>query len=132
MRLQITVRHGHVSDSVRNYVEEKFSKLDRRLHEATNVDVVLDRERNPKIANDHLVEATVHLKGPTLHLKEAATTYEAAADVLVDKLERQVGRYRQKRVHEPRRKASGSEPEPIPIEAIDLEAAESDSRETAA
>jgi putative sigma-54 modulation protein len=132
MRLQVTVRHGHVSDSVRAYVEDKFGKLDRRLHEATNVDVVLDREHNPKIANDHVVEATVRLKGPTLHLKEAATTYEAAADVLVDKLERQVERYRDKRVHEPRRKASTGGPEPLPVEAIERELHQDASRESAA
>jgi putative sigma-54 modulation protein len=118
MRLQVTVRHGQVNDSVRTYVEEKFRKLDRRVHDGTTVDVVLDREHNPKIADDHVVEATVRLKGPTLHLKEAATTYEAAVDMLVDKLERQVERYRDKRVHEPRRRAAG-EPEPASIETTE-------------
>ncbi|HEY7731466.1 MAG TPA: ribosome-associated translation inhibitor RaiA [Gaiellaceae bacterium] len=113
MRLQVTVRHGHVNDSVRGYVEGKFRKLERRLHDATLIEVVLDRERNPKIADDHVVEATAYLKGPTLHGREAASTYEAAADVLVDKLERQVERYRDKRVREPRRRASANEP-PVP------------------
>jgi putative sigma-54 modulation protein len=121
MRLQITVRHGHVNDSVRDYVEEKFTKLERRLHDATSIDVVLDRERNPKIADDHVVEATVHLKGPTLHGREAATTYEAAVDVLVDKLGRQVERYRDKRVREPRRRAAADEPEVVPVEVIEQE-----------
>lgn len=121
MRLQVTVRHGHVNDSVRDYVEEKFKKLERRLHDATSIDVVLDRERNPKIADDHVVEATVHLKGPTLHGREAATTYEAAVDVLVDKLGRQVERYRDKRVREPRRRAAGDEPAPVPVEVIEQE-----------
>lgn len=131
MRLQVTIRHGHVNDSVRDYVEEKFRKLDRRLHDGTTIDVVLDREHNPKIADDHVVEATVRLKGPTLHLKEAATTYEAAADLLVDKLERQVERYRDKRVREPRRRAAG-EAEPVPIEVIERELEEDASEEPAA
>jgi putative sigma-54 modulation protein len=109
MRLQVTVRHGHVNDSIRSYVEGKIRKLDRRLHDETLIEVVLDRERNPKIASDHVVEATVHLKGPTLHGREAATTYEAATDLLVDKLERQIERHRDKRVHEPRRRASAGE-----------------------
>ncbi len=105
MRLRITVRHGQVHDGVRTYVESKFSKLGRRLHEETLVEVVLDRARNPKIADDHLVEAELHLKGPNVHGREAAATYEAATDLLVDKLERQIERYRDKRVHEPRREA---------------------------
>ena len=72
MRLKVTVRHGHVNDGVRSYVESKFAKLGRRLHDETLVEVVLDRERNPKIADDHLVEAEVHMKGPNLHGREAA------------------------------------------------------------
>ena len=119
MQLQVTVRHGQVNDAIRGYVEGKFRKLERRLHESTVVDVVLDRERNPKIADDHVVEATVYLKGPTLHGREAATTYEAAADLLVDKLERQVERHRDKRVHEPRRRASAAEPSPVPPEVLE-------------
>ena len=86
MRLQLTVRHGHVNDGVRSYVESKFAKLSRRLHDETLVEVVLDRERNPKIPAGHLVEAELHVKGPNLHGREAAATYEAAADLLVDKL----------------------------------------------
>jgi putative sigma-54 modulation protein len=119
MRLNLTVRRGHVSDGVRSYVEAKFVKLGRRLHDGTLVEVVLDRERNPKIPDDHVVEAEVHVKGPNLHGREAATTYEAATDVLVDKLERQIERLRDKKVQEPRRRAQGTPPEPIPVEEIE-------------
>ena len=119
MRLQVTVRHGQVSDGVRRYVESKFAKLGRRLHDGTLVEVVLDRERNPKITDDHLVEAEVHMKGPNLHGREAATTYEAATDLLVDKLERQIERRRDKVVRDPRRRVQAVEPEPLPVEEIE-------------
>ena len=119
MRLQVTVRRGHVSEDVRRYVESKLGKLGRRLHEETLVEVVLDRERNPKIADDHVVEAEIHMKGPTLFGREAASTYEAATDLLVDKLERQIERLRDKKVHEPRRRAQGALPEPVPVEEIE-------------
>ena len=120
MRLQVTVRHGHVNDGVRSYVESKFAKLGKRLHESTLVEVVLDRERNPRIADDHVVEAELHLKGPHLRGREAATTHEAATDLLVDKLERLVERERDKKVHEPRRRAHGASPaEPVPAEEIE-------------
>ena len=119
MRLKVTVRHGHVNDSVRSYVESKFAKLARRLHDETLVEVVLDRERNPKIPDDHLVEAELHMKGPNLHGREAAATYEAAADLLVDKLERQIERRRDKVVREPRRRTPGAPTEPVPVEQIE-------------
>jgi putative sigma-54 modulation protein len=119
MRLQVTVRRGQVSDDVRRYVESKLAKLGRRLHEDTLVEVVLDRERNPKISDDHVVEAELHVKGPNLFGSEAATSYEAATDLLVDKLERQVERLRDKKVREPRRRLPGTEPEPTPVEEIE-------------
>ena len=119
MRLQVTVRRGHVSDDVRRYVESKLAKLGRRLHPDTLVEVVLDREQNPKIADGHVVEAELHMKGPNLFGREASSTYEAATDLLVDKLERQVERLRDKKVHEPRRRAQGAPPEPLPVEEIE-------------
>jgi ribosomal subunit interface protein len=120
MRLQVTVRRGHVNDGVRSYVESKFAKLGRRLHESTLVEVVLDRERNPRITDDHVVEAELHLKGPNLRGREAATTYEAATDLLVDKLERLVERERDKKVREPRRRVQAAAPsEPVPVEEIE-------------
>jgi putative sigma-54 modulation protein len=105
MQLQVKAHHGSVSDSVRAYAEKRLSKLSRRLYPQTVVEVTLSRENNPSIRNDHVAEAVVFTKGPNLVARESATTYEAAVDQLVDKLERQVERYRDKRVLEPRRAA---------------------------
>jgi putative sigma-54 modulation protein len=106
MRLQIKAHHANVTDSVRAYAEKRISKLDKRLHDLTRVEVTLSREHNPSISDDHLAEGVVHTKGPTIVARESAQTYEAAIDRLVDKLERQIERYRDKRTHEPRRTAS--------------------------
>jgi ribosome hibernation promoting factor len=106
MRLQLKAHHDHLSDSVRAYAEKRLSKLDRRLYEGTLVEVTLSRERNPSIADDHSAEAIVYAKGSSLVAREHAATYEAAIDRLVDKLERQIERYRAKRKEEPRRGAA--------------------------
>jgi ribosome hibernation promoting factor len=105
MKLQIKAQHGSVPDTVRSYTEKRFSKLSRRLYAGTKVDVTLSQERNPSIREDHVAEGVVFTKGPNLVARESATSYEAAIDQLVDKLERQIERYRDKRVREPRRGA---------------------------
>ena len=69
------------------------------------MELTLSRERNPSIADDHVAEVIVYTKGPNLVARESATTYEAAIDELVEKLERQIERYRDKRRLEPRRDA---------------------------
>jgi putative sigma-54 modulation protein len=120
MRLQVKARNGHLPESVRAYAEKRLSKLDRRLHDLTLVEVTLSQEHNPSISDDHCAEGVVHTKGPTLVARESALTYEAAIDRLVDKLERQVERYRDKRTHEPRRNArQRGESLPAPIEQLE-------------
>jgi putative sigma-54 modulation protein len=105
MQLQIKAQHAPVPDAVRVYTEKRLAKLARRLYEGTVVEVTFSRERNPSIRDDHVAEGVVFTKGSNLVARESATTYEAAVDQLVDKLERQIERYRDKRVQEPRRAA---------------------------
>jgi ribosomal subunit interface protein len=105
MQLQIKAQHETVPESVHAYAEKRLSKLARRLYEGTVVEVTFSRERNPSIRDDHVAEGVVFMKGRNLVAREAASTYEAAVDRLVDKLERQIERSRDKRVLEPRRAA---------------------------
>ena len=114
MRLQVKARRGHVSEQVRAYAEKRLAKLERRLYPDTLVEVTLEKLNNRSIREDHVAEAVVHTKGPNVVAREEAETYEAALDRLVDKLERQIERYRDKRTHEPRRASqrAGKAPEP--------------------
>jgi putative sigma-54 modulation protein len=105
MQLQIKAHRASVPDSVHAYAEKRLSKLARRLYEGTVVEVTFSREHNPSIRDDHVAEGVVFMKGPNLVAREAALTFEAAIDRVVDKLERQIERHRDKRVHEPRRAA---------------------------
>ena len=101
MRLQVTARHGHVNDSVRSYAEEKLTKLERRLHDTPAIErdaVDASTTRRSRTTTSSRQSST--RRGRRLHGREAAATYEAAIDRLLDKLERQVERYRDKRVHE--------------------------------
>jgi putative sigma-54 modulation protein len=108
MRLQVKGRNVEVSDSIRRYAEEKLGKLERQLADPTQVELELAIETNPSIAENHVAEATIWTKGPTLRAREASTSYEASIDQLVTKLERQVKRYREKRSRkETGRRANG-------------------------
>jgi len=118
MQLKLTARHDNPSEATRKYAEAKLSKLDRRLHDLTLVEVTFSREHNPSIADDHTVDAVVHAKGPNLVARESAPTYEVAIDRLVDKLERQVERYRDKRTVETRRRSQSEASAAPPVEEL--------------
>ena len=116
MRLQVRGKNVDVSDALREYAEEKLGRLERQLSDATRVELELAVERNPSIAASHVAEATIWTKGPPLRAREAAPDARASIDQLVDKLERQVKRYREKR-----RSRRGPGDGAIPEDAIPLE-----------
>jgi putative sigma-54 modulation protein len=103
MRLQVKGKNVEVSPSMREYAERKLAKLDKQLAEQTQVEVELSEQKNPSIAESHVAEATIFTKGPTLRAREASTDMKVSIDQLVDKLERQVKKYRERRTVEPRR-----------------------------
>jgi ribosome hibernation promoting factor len=112
MRLQVKGKNVEVSPSIREYAERKLAKLGKQLAEQTQVEVELSEQRNPSIAASQVAEATVFTKGPTLRAREASPDMKASIDQLVDKLERQVKRYRERRRVEPRRHADHNNVEP--------------------
>jgi putative sigma-54 modulation protein len=97
MRLQIRGKNVEVSEAIRAYAEEKLGKLDRQLADPVRVELELTVEKNPSIAASHIAEATIWTKGPVLRARDSARDARASIDLLVDKLERQVTRYHEKR-----------------------------------
>jgi len=120
MQLHVKGKNLEVNDSIRSYVERKLQKLDRRLHELTEVEIELAVERNPSIAESQVAEATVHLKGRTLRARETARDMKAAIDQLSDKLVRQV-----RDLHDKRVGGRKHFEEPIPAEPVETEITES-------
>jgi putative sigma-54 modulation protein len=116
MRLQVKGKNVEVTDAIRSYAERKLGKLARQLADPTRVELELAVERNPSIADNHVAEATIWTKGPTLRAREASADMKASIDLLVEKLERQVTRYRQKRRHEHERHSNNSQPNVVPFE----------------
>jgi putative sigma-54 modulation protein len=98
MQLHVKGKNLEVNESIRSYAERRLRKLDRRLHDSTVVELELAEERNPSIAESQVAEATVHLKGRTLRVREAERDMRAAIDQLADKLVRQIKDIHDKRV----------------------------------
>ena len=103
MRLQVKGKNVEVTPSIREYAERKLGRLGKQLAEQTQVELELSEQRNPSIADSQIAEATVFTKGPTLRARESSRDMKASIDMLVDKLERQVKRYSERRRVEPRR-----------------------------
>jgi len=115
VRLQVKGKNVDVTDSLKDYALQKLGKLDKHLNDAARLELELHVERNPSISQNQVAEATVWTKGPVLRARESSTDMKASIDLLVDKLERQARRYRDKRRRGPGRGNHNDTAESIPV-----------------
>jgi putative sigma-54 modulation protein len=97
MQLQVRGKNVEVTDAIRGYAEQKLRKLERHLSDQARCELELAVEKNPSIAASHVAEATIWTKGPVIRAREASEDMRASIDQLIEKLERQATRYREKR-----------------------------------
>jgi len=91
MQINLTGHHVEITDSLRTYVDTKFEKLERHFDHINNVHVILNVEKLSQKA-----EATVHLTGGEVFANSEHTDMYAAIDSLIDKLDRQVIKHKEK------------------------------------
>jgi putative sigma-54 modulation protein len=91
MQIIITGQQLQVTDSLRNYVLEKFARLERHSDRVMDAHVILQVEKLVQKA-----EATVNLQGGSVFAEETHEDMYAAIDGLVDKLDRQIVKHKEK------------------------------------
>lgn len=91
MQINITGHRLEVTTSLRTFTEEKFDKLERHFDHITKINVIFDVEKLRQIA-----EATVYVAGAELHASSESEDMYAAIDALIDKLDRQLIKHKEK------------------------------------
>jgi putative sigma-54 modulation protein len=98
MQIAVTFRHMETSDPIRAYVEEKLSRVKKYIEEPIDAQVVLSVAKKIR----HSAEVTIVAKGITIKGSEETNDMYAAVDNVVDKIERQLKRYKEKiKEHKP-------------------------------
>ena len=118
VRLQIKGKNVELTESLKAYAQQKLSKLEKHVGDGARLELELAVERNPSIAQNQIAEATIWTKGPVLRARESSTDMRASIDLLVDKLERQARRYRERRRRGPSRDQALVAPE-TPVRAVE-------------
>ncbi|MHB1314035.1 MAG: ribosome hibernation-promoting factor, HPF/YfiA family [Christensenellales bacterium] len=98
MRIIITGKNMEVSDYLKDVAEKKLGKLGKYFNPDTDVQVTMSTQRGR-----HLVEVTIPFNGMVIRGEESTGDMYASIDNVIDKLERQIERYRTKlgkRIHQ--------------------------------
>lgn len=106
MQLSLTGHHIEVTDALRGYVENKFERLARHFDQVINVHVILSVAKLRQSA-----EATIQVNGASLFADAVQEDMYAAIDELIDKLDRQVKKHKEKKVNHRTSTPKGPEPE---------------------
>ena len=91
MQLNITGQNIEITDTLREFLNTKFAKLEQYFERINQVYIVLKVEKVVQIA-----DATLHVNGGELHASAEGQEMYAAIDGLIDKLARQLTKHKDK------------------------------------
>ena len=109
MQINLTRYHVDVTDALKDYVENKFERLARHFDHVLAIHVVLSVEKLRQKA-----EATLHVNGGRVFADSIHEDMYAAIDGLIDKLDRQVLRHKEKKSNHRGNSLKGPEAEGEP------------------
>ena len=92
MQINLTGHHIDITPALRDYVNNKFQKIQRYFSNITNVHVILSVDKKFQ----QKAEARLHLAKAEVFAESEADDMYAAIDLLIDKLDRQVLKHKEK------------------------------------
>ena len=99
MQIDIKGRNVPVTDKIRAHAERRLTKVERQVSDLARLEIEIFKERNPRVTDCHVAEATLYLKGVTLRARDASPEMLHSLNLMVDELARQVKRHRDKLRH---------------------------------
>ena len=97
MKVIVQGRNLQVTDRLREYVEDKTNKLDRYLPTITEARMELSTEKTRSAEDRQVAQLTVRIKGVLLRSEERSADMFTSVDMVMDKIRRQIDRYKKKR-----------------------------------
>jgi putative sigma-54 modulation protein len=107
--LLVVGKHTEIDARLRALTEEKLTRIEKFANDVRRVDVEYDELATRKAGDSHTCEILVHLNQHLVKGKASAAEHPAALDLAVDKVERQMRRLHDRRVHR-RNGARGTRP----------------------
>jgi putative sigma-54 modulation protein len=96
MNLTISGHHLELTPAIREYVESKLSRIKRHFDDVLDITVILSVDKLTEKEKRQKAEINLRVKGKDMHAEGIAQDMYAAIDCLMDKLDRQVMKYKNK------------------------------------
>jgi putative sigma-54 modulation protein len=96
MKLLANGRNIELTDAIKTYVNEKIGRLDQHYDFIQEIHVFLGVEKNPRVTNNQLAEATVIVSRAVLRVEVSSDNLYGSIDKLADKIDRVLARHKTK------------------------------------
>jgi putative sigma-54 modulation protein len=97
VRIDVRGVNVELTEELREAVTSRFARVGRQVSELATLEVELREERNPRIRDSMVAEATLRLKGRTLRAQEASPEMLHSIHELAEDIRRQVKKHREMR-----------------------------------
>lgn len=115
MEISIRGKNIELTEALKNYIDDKVGRLERFFDSINRVDVTLTVEKNRSIENTQRAEVTMHVNGTVIRAEEATVSMYSSIDIVVDKLERQLKKYKSKIYNSMRNRGRAGKIKGMPI-----------------
>jgi putative sigma-54 modulation protein len=94
MNLTISGHHVEVTPAIREYVQNKLERVKRHFDQVIDIAVILTVDNLTEKEKRQKAEINLHMSGKTVYVESLSQDLYAAIDSLIDKLDRQVMKYK--------------------------------------
>lgn len=96
MRITVQGRNIEITDAIKAYAEEKIGKVMNHYDQIQSIDIVLNVIKNPSVSLNHTAEVICKFISGSVQAEEHAESMYASIDLVADKLDRQVKKFKDK------------------------------------
>lgn len=99
MYIHVNGKNIEITDAIKAYVKEKLGKVTNHYDQITGMDVILSVIKNPAATGKHVAEVSCKTNTSVIRCEESAESMYESIDLLADKLDRQVKKFKNKALY---------------------------------
>ena len=108
MQINVQAKGLTLTDALKDYAVKKLNKIEHFFQNIQQVEIELEVNNTKDAAQSQVAKVTVMVSGSKLHAQEISADMYASIDLLMDNIDNQVKKYKDKMIHEKRRESAKS------------------------
>ncbi len=106
MQINVSAKGTELTQALKDYAVKKLNKVEHFFGNIIKIDIELEVDKIREEAKSQIAKVNVLLSGAKLHAEEATADMYSSIDLIIDKLDQQIKKFKDKMIHEKRRESA--------------------------